>query len=303
MSKKPKTRYSLGYLVSQAFKGIFRNGMMTFASVLVLVCCLTVMGTFALLVYNIDFNLDQLGELNQVVVFCDMDTTDEQVEEIGRRIRLLDNIDEESVKLITKEMALIEEKQKYHEFTDLFDQMEEGGVNPYPDSYVIEYEDNSKVTAMQMELEQIEGISKVQCRADIAKTIENIKNTVIFVFVCFLAILFLVSVFIIINTIKLAIFSRRQEITVMRYVGATRWFITTPFIMEGTIIALVSGALSYAIEYFLYRAAYNAVKTNGIIELEHFSLLQPYVLAGIFGIAVFISSIGTYISLRKHLKA
>ncbi|MBQ3183934.1 MAG: ABC transporter permease [Clostridia bacterium] len=304
MSKKQRSRYSLGYLISQAFKSLFRNGMMSVASIAVLMSCLTVMGSFALLVYNINYNLDQLGSLNEIVVYCDTDLSDEDVDAIGRRVRLMDNVNEEAVKLITKEEVLIEERQKYSEFTDLFDQMDQSGVNPYPDTFVIQYEDNNKVSALQMELEQIEGVHKVQCRADLAETIESLKNSIIFIFMWFLVILFLVSVFVIINTIKLAVHSRKQEISIMRYVGATRWFITTPFVIEGIIIGVVSSGIAYAIEYFLYRTVYNAVSVNyGMIDIVPFGELQNVLLIGFAAVGIITGIIGTSISLSKHLKA
>ena len=304
MSKKTKSRYSLTYLISQAFKSLFRNGVMTIASVAVLMSCLVVMGSFALLVYNIDENLDNLGSLNEVVVYCETDLDDEAVESIGRRIRLLDNVNEESVTLVTKEQALIEERQKYSEFTDLFDQMDETGTNPYPDSFIIQYEDNKKVSALEIELSQIEGISKVKCRADIAETIEGIKSSIIFVFMWFLVILFLVSIFVIINTIKLAVFSRRQEISIMRYVGATKWFITTPFVLEGIIIGVFASGLAYGIEYFLYRAIYNTVSLDyNMISIVPFGHFQWVLLGGFAAVGVLTGIIGSSISLRKYLKA
>ncbi|MBR4881439.1 MAG: ABC transporter permease [Clostridia bacterium] len=304
MSKKQKCRYSLTYLISQAFKSLFRNGMMTVASIAVLMSCLTVMGSFALLVYNINYNLDQLGSLNEIVVYCDTELTDEDVDAIGRRVRLLDNVNEEAVTLITKEEVLIEERQKYSEFTDLFDQMDQSGVNPYPDTFVIQYEYNNKVASLQMELEQIEGVHKVQCRADLAETIESLKNSVIFIFMWFLVILFLVSVFVIINTIKMAVHSRKQEISIMRYVGATKWFITTPFVIEGVVIGAVSSVAAFGIEYLLYRAVYNSLGANyGMIDIVPFIELQSFLLAGFVVIGVITGIIGTSISLSKYLKA
>lgn len=304
MSKKQKSRYSLTYLISQAFKSLFRNGIMTVASVAVLMSCLVVMGSFALLVYNIDYNLDQLGSLNEIVVYCDTDLDDEAVDSIGRRIRLMDNVNEESVSLITKEQALIDERQKYNEFTDLFDQMDKTGVNPYPDTFVIQYEDNNKVSSLEMELSQLEGVHKVQCRADLAESIEGLKNSVIFIFMWFLIILFIVSVFVIINTIKMAVASRRQEITIMRYVGATKWFITTPFILEGIVIGVISSGLAYGIEYFLYRTIYNKVGADyTMIALKSFGEFQWLLLAGFIAVGVLTGIIGSSISLRKYLKA
>ena len=155
-----------------------------------------------------------------------------------------------------------------------------------------------------MELEQIEGVHTVQCRADLAETIESLKNSIVFIFMWFLVILFLVSVFVIINTIKLAVHSRKQEITIMRYVGATRWFITTPFVIEGIVIGAVSSGIAFGIEYFLYRAVYNAVSVNyGMIDIVPFGQLQNVLLIGFAAVGIITGIIGTSISLSKHLKA
>lgn len=299
-----RKRYSFGYMLSQSFKSFFRNGMMSLASVAVLLSCLTVMGAFALLVLNINANLEGLGTLNDIVVYCDVNDTKEQVEKIGNKIRSLDNVKAETVKLITKEEALIEERQKYSEYTDLFNEMDKDGKNPYPDTYIIEYNDNSKVSTLQYELEQIEGVSKIKCRADLAESIASLKRGVIFVFTWFLAILFVVSIFVIINTIKLALFSRSQEITVMRYVGATRFFITTPFILEGVIIGLISSLLAFLIEWYAYGAAVKAVSANyTMITVVPFEDVRWIVLAAFVGVGVLTGIVGSWISLRKYAKA
>lgn len=296
-------RYSLSYILSQSIKSLIRNGMMTLASIAVLMSCLTVMGSFSLLVYNINVNLDSLGSLNEIVVYCNVDDTDEQIEELGRQIRLLDNVDEESVKLITKEDALIQERQKYSEFTDLFDQMDKEGVNPYPDTYVISYEDNNKVSTLQYELEQLEGVEKIKFRADLAQSIEQLKNGIIFIFMWFLAILFVVSIFVIINTIKLAVFSRRQEISIMRYVGATKGFITTPFVFEGIFIGLISSGLAYLIEWYAYSSVTKIVINYGMISVVPFESVKWIILGAFAAVGVVTGIIGSSISLSKYLKA
>ncbi|MBQ7500688.1 MAG: permease-like cell division protein FtsX [Clostridia bacterium] len=296
-------RYSLFYFISESFKGLFRNGVMTVASILVLMSCLTVMGSFALLVDNINLNLNRVSDLNEAVVFCDADW--QEVAQIGEQLRSLDNVDSSSVEFISRQQAFEEEKAKYSDYyADLFDAMEARGDNPYPDCYKLRYKSVDDIESLRQHILDIDGVSKVKIRDDLAKKLENLKNTVIMIFMWFLVILFIVSIFVIINTIKLAVFARRQEITVMRYVGAANWFITLPFIFEGILIGLISSGLAYLIEQYGYRYVQNIViKNYGIINVVQFTDVWQYVAIGFVAIGVVTGIIGSCISLSKYLKA
>ncbi|MBR5514894.1 MAG: ABC transporter permease [Clostridia bacterium] len=306
-------RYSLGYLISQTFKSLTRNSMMTFVSVAVLVSCLVVMGTFALLIGNIEVNLNKLGDLNQIVVFCKLGLEDEAVDEIGTQIRALSNVKKDDVKFVSNEQALLEEKEKYKKSSKVFENMEKD--NPYPDSFVITYKDAEKVADLEYELSNIEGIETVKCRADLAQTIDSIKNGVIIAFTGFLAILFFVSIFVIINTIKLAVMARRQEIYIMRYVGATRSFITTPFILEGISIGVFSAGISFLIQWFGYSKLTDVVGSDYyMLDFLKFSdkvnvfgffdtNITLIVLVSFLSVGIITGIIGSMISLRKYLKA
>lgn len=307
MSKNNKRSYSITYLIGQAFKSLTRNSMMTVASVAVLMSCLLVMGTFSLLVLNINHNLDKLGDMNQLVVYCKADLTDEQVEAVGAKIRAVDNVDTQKLVFKSKKDVFEEEKEKYsgnEKTLAFFIDMEQKGQNPYPSNFIITYEDASKVEGMEYELTRIDGVDKVKSRADLAESIESLKNGVVFVFVWFLVILFVVSVFVIINTIKLAVFSRRQEISIMRYVGATRWFITTPFIFEGIIIGLFSSLFSYLIQWYAYTAVIKMVAPDyTMLSFMSFDDIRYIMLAAFVGVGVVTGVIGSVISLRKYLRA
>ena len=296
-------RYSLSYFLSESLKGLFRNGVMSVASILVLMSCLTVMGSFALLVNNINLNLNRVSDLNEAVVFCE--TGWEESALIGEKLRSLDNVDPTSVVFISRQQAFEEEKAKYSSYyADLFNAMEERGDNPYPDCYKLKYKSVENIDSLRQNILDIEGVSKVKIRDDLAKKLENLKNTVIMIFMWFLVILFIVSIFVIINTIKLAVFARRQEITVMRYVGAANWFITLPFIFEGVLIGLISSGLAYLIEQYGYRYVQNIViKNYAIIEIVPFTDVWQYIAIGFAVIGVATGIIGSCISLTKYLKA
>ncbi len=296
-------RFKLGYFLGQSLKGLWRNGVMTLASVAVLLSCLVVMGSFASLLVNIEYNLGELGTLNSIVAFVNLDYTDEQVTDLYHTIEGFDNV--ETVTLISKEEALAEEKEKY---PDLLATIIEGD-NPYPDSFEITYQNDGekegwKPATLVWQLKNLKGLYKVEYRADLAQTITNIKNAVVFIFAWFLIILFIVSIFVIINTIRLALAARHEEISVMRYIGATNGFIMTPFVFEGIWMGLIAGGLGYLLQWYLYEFVRGRIGADiQMISMVEFDSLRLYFLVGFLALGVLTGVIGSSISLRKNLRA
>lgn len=290
-------RYNLFYFIGQALSGLWRNGVMSIASIAVLMSCLVVIGGFALLVMTIDVNLEQFGLINEIVVYCDTDATEEEILTVGDQIRKLDNI--ESVTRVTKAEGLADMKEKYDKIYDDVDE----STNPLPDKYVITFIDTEKVPNLTYQLNLIEGITKVNDRLELAAKIENVKSAVMLVFVWFLAILAVVSVFIIINTIKLSVFARRNEISIMRYVGATGWFISLPFVIEGIIIGLFASISAYFIEWYIY----SYIESMFMADLQMITILQfadisHLMLIAFIGIGIVTGIVGSSISLSKYLR-
>ena len=289
-------RYNIFYFIGQALSGLWRNGVMSFASIAVLMSCLVVIGGFSLLVETINLNLEQFGVLKEIVVFCDKDATEDEIVAIGDKIGKLDNI--EKIERVTKEEGLEYMKSKYDVYADVTNEL-----NPLPDRYDITYIDNDKVSELDYQLRQIDGITKVNNRFELATTLENFKSGIMLVFVWFLIILAVVSIFIIINTIKLSVFSRRNEISIMRYVGATGWFISLPFVFEGIIIGLFASVCAYFIEWYIYSYIETLVMTDlQMITIMQFSSIGNIVLWGFIGIGVVTGIIGPCISLNKYLR-
>ena len=209
-----RKHYSLRYFTKQAMTGLWRNGVMSVASVAVLMSCLVVLGCFALLLININVNLENVAQLNQIVVYCEYDLDADAIEGIGAQIEEMDYID--SVTHVTKE-TLREQSGEYEAlYSDITPEN-----NPLSDSFEIIYKgtDETEVFDLEAQLRSIEGVRKINSVYQVAKTLDSLKNGVMLVCIWFLVILFVVSIFVIINTIKLAVYSRRSEISVMRYVG------------------------------------------------------------------------------------
>ncbi len=294
-------RYSSTYFVSQAFKGIFRNGVMSFASVAVLMSCLVVLGGFALLVHNININLEQFGLLNEIEVFVNYNATEEEIVAIEEKIRSLDNVAQ--VVRTTRDEAFAEAKAEFEGMEEMFEN-DPQAVERFSDSFTVTYEDNDKVVTLAYVLNQIEGVRKVNNRLDLATKIASFKQGVLLIFTWFLLILSVVTVFVIINTIKLSVFSRRNEISIMRYVGATGYFITMPFLLEGIIIGLFASGAAYLAEWYFYLYIEKMVVTEWqMISIVPFDTLQTPLLVGFLGVGVVAGIVGSSISLGKYLKA
>ncbi len=289
-------RYNIFYFIGQALKGLWRNGVMTFASIAVLMSCLVVIGGFSLLVYNIDVNLEQFGLMNELVVFVDRELSEDEIVSIQGTLSSLDNLD--SIERVTKSEGLAQMKEQYDTYDDVPEER-----NPLSDSFILTYTSTEKVPEMKYQINQIEGVTKIRDRLDLATSIESFKSGIMMIFIWFLVILAVVSIFIIVNTIKLSVFARRHEISIMRYVGATGWFITLPFLIEGIIIGLLASIVAFFVEWYFYGYVETLVMSDlKMITIAGFSAIQKYVLGGFVGLGIFTGVIGSSISLGKYLR-
>lgn len=299
---KMKKSYNPFMFIGEAFKNLWRDRVMSTASILVLASCLVLLGCFSLIVVNINVNMNKLVSLNEIVVFVDYDLSAEDVEYIGQQIKVLDNV--ESVEFISKDSGLDSMKEDYIGFEEVFESMKESGDNPLSDSFKIKYIDNSKVTTLDYNLRQIDGVRKVNNRLDLATSLENFKNGISVIFIGFLGVLFIVSVFIIINTIKLAVNSHMEEIRVMKYIGASDWFILVPYIIEGTIIGIFSSMIAYIAQWYVYYSLEKMVSSDiKMIELVPYGDIAGIVALAFLAVGILTGIIGSCISLHKNLQA
>ena len=300
-----KSHYSVGYFFAQAFKGLWRNGVMSFASIAVLMCCLVVMGVFGVLVANINENLNTLDLANEIVVFLDYEATDDDVARVEGKLRGLESIGVGEIKFVDKDEALKTMRKDYEgtEYEELFDSINDGD-NPLASSFELTVNDVSKGNEIQFKLNNLDdSVRKISNRMDIAQQFETIKKNVTYAFTVFLVVLMAVCLFIIINTISLAVYSRRNEIIVMRYVGATRWFIALPFVLEGIIIGIVASLIAFFIEGQIYLAICNMIVGDiSLIKLIPYEDMSLSILGGFAAVGVLTGIIGSMISLRKPIE-
>lgn len=292
--------YNPFYFVWLALQSMWRNRIMTVASVLVLTSCLTLLGCFGMLFENLNSNLKRLRMLNEMVVFVDYDLSGDDVNRIYNQIKELDNV--KSVDYVSKDEALEDMKKTYPDYPDLFQTLEENGDNPLADSFIVTYINNDKASDLEFELHAIDGINKVNNRLELANEVEGLKNGISFVFLWFFILLLLVSVFVIFNTVKLAVHSRRAEIDIMRYIGGTKAFIVAPFLIEGVIIGLFSAIVGYLISEGLYRYAVgSAAGKLQMLVLTPFSDFRWLLIFGFGAIGIITGICASIMSLRRNL--
>ena len=313
--------------IGQGIKGIFRNPIMSTASLLVLVCCMVVTGTFALIIDNINKNFEALDDVNKMIVWLDDAPEAEEGEESGEsaeeskeeneyNLHEYDKKTEDAIKALehvvdvvfmSKQEAFEEFKQSEGsdaEFLDWFDAEEN---NPLRASYRITF-------ASDTDTENIRYIKKaiaemgfteenIDENIDLYDNLMNVKGALTTIALWLLAVLFVISLFIIMNSTRLGLHSRREEIQIMRYVGATNAFVRAPFVIEGMVIGLVSAAVALGIEYYLYTQV-----ISGVIRQYEAIVIAPFtdyllVLSIAFAaIGVFAGLFGSVISIRKYLK-
>lgn len=296
-------KYDIVYFLQLALKSMRNNIGMTAASLAVLASCLVVMGSFFLVLVNVDINLDRVGELNKIVVYCEYDLGEAELSAIESKLLSLSNVT--SVEPVSKEMALDEMISDYFSYSGIFQTMKDENYNPLSDSFVIGYADNEYVGDLVYELSSIDGVRRVNNRAEISVRVENIRRGIIFVFVGFFGLLLVTSLFVIINTIKLALHFRRYDITVMKYVGATNVFVLSPFILEGAIIGFLASLIATAVQLSLYSHIIGATKDafNSMIYLVSVQDCGLLVWAAFFVVGILCGLCGSIVSLRKNLNS
>ena len=284
----------------QSVKGMFRNGIVTLISIFVLVSCLVFVGSFLLISRNVDYNLDSITDLNEIEVFLEYELDDEAAGKVFNTIKGYENV--ASATLVSKEAGLEEMRQEFFDYSYLFEDItpEE---NPLSHKIVVVYADNAKFDDLNLEIKLTEGVRKVNSRVDIAASMTSLQNGISFVLIWFTVLCAVVCMFVIVNTIKLSVYSRREEITIMRYIGASRIYIAAPFVIEGAIIGIIGALGAFGIEKLIYTVLMNFVADRmGFVKLYEFGTLAPELLIVFFGISLFCGIVGSLVSLGKYVE-
>jgi cell division transport system permease protein len=280
---------------------MFRGKGMTITSVLVLIACLLMSGSFYAVNENINYNLESLGEMNRILAYIDESCEDVRIREIKAQVERLSNVKE--VTLISKEQALEDEKNRLgEEYAEIFEWLEEG-ENPYRASLEVEYLHLDGVKELEEQIGQIDGVETVKSRADTASRVRDIKKAVSAVFYVMMILLFLVSLFIIITTVRLAMSARSKEISIMRYVGASGLFIAIPYLLEGLLIGLVASLAAFVLHQNVYGLVADGINQQfwGILSILSASSLAKETFIGFLALGLFTGLSGSVLSLVRHI--
>lgn len=288
-----------GYLIGEGFRSIFTHGFMSFASVTIIMACLIVMGSFTLLDVNINSIIDDIGDQNQILAYVDEGmSAQDATATIQTKISALPNV--ASVDFVNRSEARQSFIEKYDESL-----MEGIDDEVFRHRFVVQLVDLSLMLDTQAEIADIDGIVKVNAPVDYADKFISVRNVISIVSLVLIVILVFVSLFIMSNTIKLATFGRREEIAIMKMVGASNSFIRCPFIVEGLILGAVGGGLAFVAQLGLYKALEAKVAQSlaiSFIEIVPFAQLWPMVLAVFLGVGVIVGAFGGAIAIRNYLK-
>ena len=292
----------LGYLIGEGFSNTFKNKKSTGASLMIMCATMIIFGIFLMLSENINHFVDDIKSEQGFQVFLKTDATEEEIQEVGDRIRDLDGVS--TVDFKDKEYAYNFMKEKFGESADL---LEGYGYDFYSTSYIVTLTDLKLSKDVQNEPLQFANVKKITSSDETVTTLLNVANGIKIITAVILILLIIISIFIISNTIKLTVHARRKEISIMKYVGATNNFIRWPFIVEGMIIGVLASLISIVIVGGAYSIlAEQAVNNSFMIKiglsLLSFkdmisSIIVVYMLLGIG-----IGALGSVISMRKYLK-
>ena len=289
---------NLNYLLKEGIKGIFTHGFMSFAAVCVTVACLIIVGSFSLLMYNVNIMVEDLNQTNEILVFIDETLSDAEAKSVGTKINVIENVLQS--RFVSREEALenfVEDHQESEAFTGV-------AAEDLRHRFVVTLQDNALITQTVAQIEQIGGVAKIRAEYELAAGFATMENVIRIASVAIISVLLVVSLLIISNTVKLAMYDRRDEIAIMKMVGATNGFIRLPFVVEGFTLGMVGAAVAFALEWVLYDALVLKIEEMDTLRLLNFvpfdELLIPMVV--VFAAAgMFVGIVGSWTSIRKFM--
>lgn len=288
---------SMGYLLKEGFKNVWNNRIMSIASIGVLISCLVLTGTAALLSMNVAKVVESVGDSNVTTVYLDDEIDELKGTYIAKEINKLENVTK--VEFYSKEDAILTYKEVLGE--EVFKNML-GKNNPLPNAVNVTMDDLSKYDETVKKILKIDGVDSVNSRREVAQRLTSLNKLVSRLSFFVIIALGIISLFIISNTIRMSMYSRRFEISIMKSVGATNAFVRIPFIIEGIVMGLISSALSTLALMFVYDLVMSAIEHLIPITTIPFMDVIWIVIASFTVAGTLIGALGGFISIRKYLK-
>ena len=272
---------------------------MSVASICTVTATLIILGIFILFNVNVNYIGEQIQSYQEIQVFIDEEKDDNEVKQIGRKIQEIEYV--KDIRFITKEQALRDYREQLGDKGSLLDGLERD--NPLRDSYMVSLVDIRFYESVIRDLQKIEGIANIKGDREAVDKLVMITGAFKVIMFWIMLLLSFIAIFIISNTIKLTVFARRKEISIMKSVGATNWFIRWPFIIEGILVGLMGCALALLLVGSSYNYIYNAIsQTTFIFKLKNYSEIMEIVFPIFIFIGIGIGALGSIFSIRKYLE-
>jgi cell division transport system permease protein len=289
---------NIGYLLKEGIRGIFLHGFMSFAAVFVTVACLLIVGSFTAITHNLSLMVEELNSNSEILAYVDDTYTLDKAQQVESRVRLVDNVSEAD--LVRREDALEEFRQSFKD-PSLLD-------NVAPDT--LQYRvrilllDNTKLSETRDRLLLIPGVVEVSSPDGLIEGFTNLQEVLQVVSLVLIVILLFVSLLIISNTVKMAMADRKNEISIMKMVGATNGFIRLPFVVQGFTLGMLGAGVAFGLEWLLYDAMagkINAYETLSFLSFVPFSQILPLMIPVFIGAGMFVGMVGSWNSIRKYM--
>ncbi len=303
---------NVSYLVKKGIGSVWRNFIMSFASFSILLVSLLQVSVTVLLILNANIIMGNIEDTNQIAVFVE-DPDNETEEEHSKKVEhireaLLANENLTDVTYMSKEEAAEKFEQAMSgEYAELISIIP--GGNPMPETFMARVTDLQSIRYTVSAIKSIEGVEQVNAPYDFANALVNIRNAFSLIIFGILAVLIIVCVVVISNTIRTSVFARRNEISIMKYVGATNGFIQLPFFVEGCFVGVLAGAASWGLTWFIYQTVFSLFTDNltlwemfGFFNLVPFDSVKWLLLLANCLTGALLGAAGTMISMNKYLK-
>lgn len=289
---------NFGYLLKEGIRGIFLHGFMSFAAVCVTVACLIIIGSFSVLLYNLNIMVAEVEQDAEILVYIDESFTEAEAKSVGSKINMIENVHQAT--FVSRQQALEEFVAKQGD-ESAFQGIQ---ADVLRDRFLVTLEDNNKMKETVPMIEAVSGVAEVNAPYRVAEAFATIQHILRIVSAAVIALLLVVSLLIISNTVKLAMYDRRDEIAIMKMVGATNSFIRFPFVVEGFLLGMFGAAVAFFLEWGLYNTMVGWIESVDALNLLQFvpfmELIWPMVAT--FGAAgLFVGIFGSFTSIRKFL--
>ena len=292
-------RTNTGYYIREGISGIFAHGFMSFASVCIIIACLIIMGSFSLLAINVNSIIDKFEKDNVVLAYVDENMTESDARALQSRVEGVPNV--EYATFISRDEAMRNFEGKYTD-KSIFENIDE---NVFRNRFAVYMQDISLTEQTTNTIRTIPGIVKVIANFTVAQGFVMVRNIVSGVSFVLVAILLVISLFIMSNTIKLATFDRRDEIAIMKMVGATNGFIRWPFVFQGFILGILGSLAAFILQWVIYTVVSNLLLKNNTLS---FITTIPFSIVAIPMFAVFaaigfgVGVGGSAVAIRNYLR-